>query len=105
MVKNRTFFHKKKNSFVLLFVGLTIDRIYSLLEQCTDKQFLICLLSLLRNIFSEKDTEILLPMFNSVKLLSVKIVERQNRLNSCVFLIDFRNGIGKKLSGRNSSGS
>jgi hypothetical protein len=60
---------------VLLFVGLTIDRIYSLLEQCTDKQFLICLLSLLRNIFSEKDTEILLPMFNSVKLLSVKIAE------------------------------
>ncbi|CAF4285199.1 unnamed protein product, partial [Adineta steineri] len=33
--------------------GLTIDKIYSLLEQCTDKQFLICLLSLLRNLFNE----------------------------------------------------
>ncbi|CAF2874751.1 unnamed protein product [Rotaria sp. Silwood2] len=51
--------------------GLTIDRIYSLLEQCTDERFLICLLSLLRNIFNEKDTETLLPMFNSTKLLTI----------------------------------
>ncbi|CAF1525762.1 unnamed protein product [Rotaria magnacalcarata] len=50
--------------------GLTIDRIYSLLEQCTDERFLICLLSLLRNIFNEKDTQIILPMFNPVKLLT-----------------------------------
>ncbi|UJR37005.1 hypothetical protein I4U23_029713 [Adineta vaga] len=50
--------------------GLTIERIYSFLEQSTDKQFLICLLSLLRNLFNEKDTEILLPIFNSTKLLS-----------------------------------
>lgn len=53
------------------FQVLTIDRIYSLLEQCTDEQFLLCLLSLLRNMFNEKDTEILLPLFNSVKLLDV----------------------------------
>ncbi|CAF4499735.1 unnamed protein product, partial [Rotaria magnacalcarata] len=52
--------------------GLTIDRIYSLLEQCTDERFLICLLSLLRNIFNEKDTQIILPMFNPVKLLTVR---------------------------------
>lgn len=53
-------------------VGLTIDRIYSLLEQCTDEQFLICLLSLLRNLFDEKDTDILLPIFNATKLLTVR---------------------------------
>jgi len=88
-----------------LFVGLTIDRIYSLLEQCTDKQFLICLLTLLRNIFNEKDTEILLPMFNSVKLLSVENSRLIKQIKFMFFLIDFRNGIGKKLSGRNSSGS
>ncbi len=51
---------------------MTIDRIYSLLEQCTDEQFLICLLSLLRNLFDEKDTDALLPMFNEGKLLSVR---------------------------------
>ncbi|CAF1089778.1 unnamed protein product [Rotaria sp. Silwood1] len=59
--------------------GLTIDRIYSLLEQCTDERFLICLLSLLRNIFNEKDTEILLPMFNSIKLLTIlQIINEKN---------------------------
>ncbi|CAF5122743.1 unnamed protein product, partial [Rotaria sp. Silwood1] len=62
-----------------LINGLTIDRIYSLLEQCTDERFLICLLSLLRNIFNEKDTEILLPMFNSIKLLTIlQIINEKN---------------------------
>ena len=70
MVKNIEFLKNQKKR--TLFVGITIDRIYSLLEQCTDEQFLICLLSLLRNLFNEKDTEILLPMFNSAKLLTVK---------------------------------
>lgn len=51
--------------------GLTIDRIYTLLEGCADEQFLICLLSLLRNFFDEKDTETLLAMFNEEKLLGV----------------------------------
>ena len=55
----------------LCFVGLTIDRIYALLENCVDEQFLLCLLSLLRNLLDEKDTDTLLPMLNSVKLLSV----------------------------------
>ncbi|CAF3535661.1 unnamed protein product [Rotaria sp. Silwood1] len=50
--------------------GLTIDRIYSLLDQCTDEQFLLCLLSLLRNLFDEKDTDALLPIFNATKLLA-----------------------------------
>ncbi|CAF3389016.1 unnamed protein product [Rotaria socialis] len=50
--------------------GLTIDRIYSLLDQCTDEQFLLCLLSLLRNLFDEKDTDALLPLFNATKLLT-----------------------------------
>jgi hypothetical protein len=49
-----------------------MDRIYSLLEQCTDEQFLICLLTLIRNLLDEKDTETLLPMFNSVKLIAVR---------------------------------
>jgi len=69
---NRIDFFLQKKKIFFFFEGLTIDRIYSLLEQCTDEQFLICLLSLLRNLFNEKDTEILLPMFNSVKLLSVR---------------------------------
>lgn len=51
--------------------GLTIDRIYELLEQCTDEKFLICLLSLLRNLFDDKDTDALLPIFNPTKLLNV----------------------------------
>lgn len=59
---------RKSSSFVL---GLTLDRIYSLLENCVDEQFLLCLLSLLRNLLDEKDTDTLLPMLNSVKLLSV----------------------------------
>ncbi|CAF1034108.1 unnamed protein product [Adineta ricciae] len=50
--------------------GITVDRIYSLLERCTDEQFLICLLSLLRNFFDEKDTNALLILFNEEKLLS-----------------------------------
>jgi hypothetical protein len=69
--------NKKKNFFyfknsIVFYSGLTIDRIYSLLEQCTDEQFLICLLSLLRNLFDEKDTDILLPIFNATKLLTVR---------------------------------
>ncbi|CAF1187409.1 unnamed protein product [Rotaria sordida] len=51
--------------------GLTVDRIYSLLDQCTDEQFLLCLLSLLRNLFDEKDTDALLPIFNATKLLTI----------------------------------
>ncbi|CAF1226738.1 unnamed protein product [Adineta steineri] len=63
-----------------IITGLTIDRIYSLLEQCTDEQFLICLLSLLRNIFDEKDTDALLPMFNEAKLLNTlqRLLEKNN---------------------------
>jgi hypothetical protein len=64
---------------------LTIDRIYSLLEQCTDEQFLICLLSLLRNLFNEKDTEVLLPMFDSVKLLAVREID-ENKNPSIEFI-------------------
>lgn len=52
-------------------LGLTIDRIYSSLEQCTDEQFLFCLLSLLRNLFDENDTAVLLPIFNASKLVTV----------------------------------
>lgn len=51
-------------------LGLTIDRIYSLLEQCTDGQFLICLLSLLHNLFCEHATS-LLPIFNATRLITV----------------------------------
>lgn len=54
-----------------LCLGLTIDRIYSLLEQCTDEQFLICLLSLLRNLFYENAANIL-PIFNATKLTTVR---------------------------------
>ena len=61
-----------KYKFDCFHVGLTIDRIYSLLEQCADEQFLICLLSLLRNLFDEKDTDALLPIFNATKLLTVR---------------------------------
>lgn len=55
-----------------IVLGLTIDRIYSLLEQCTDEQFLFCLLSLLRNLFDENDTNTLLPLFNATKLVTVR---------------------------------
>ena len=61
-------------SMICFFKGLTIDQIYSLLEECMDKQFLLCLLTLLRNLFTEKDREILLPMFDTNKLLTVGII-------------------------------
>lgn len=65
---------------------MTIDRIYSLLDECTDEQFLLCLLSLLRNLFDEKDTDALLPLFNATKLLSVsRIVKFISRIYSFVF--------------------
>ncbi|CAF1617498.1 unnamed protein product [Adineta ricciae] len=90
--------------------GLTIERIYSLLEQCTDKQFLICLLSLLRNLFNEKDTEILLPMFNSTKLLST--LERLLKKNypgeihrEVNFLIDYLHSNNHPTQKRLSSDS
>ena len=94
----------QKNKSFLSFAGLTIDRIYSLLEQCTDEQFLICLLSLLRNLFSEKDTEVLLPMFNSGKLLTVGMKISLKQKNSIDTLnLDFTKNIGEKLSRRNST--
>jgi hypothetical protein len=62
-------------------LGLTIDRIYSLLEQCTDEKFLLCLISLLRNLFHEKDMDTLLPLFNSDKLQSVSLEERKNLID------------------------
>ena len=58
-----------------MFLGLTIDRIYSLLESTTNEQFLLCLLSLLRNFFTDKDTEHLLPMFDSERLISVRRID------------------------------
>ena len=61
--------------FYFCFVGLTISRTYSLLEHCSDEKFLFCFVSLLRNFFNERDTEMLLPMFNSVKLLEVRQVD------------------------------
>ncbi|CAF0778350.1 unnamed protein product [Didymodactylos carnosus] len=51
--------------------NLTGERIYSTLEQCSDKQFLICLLSLLRNLFLEKDVDILIHLFDPMKLLTI----------------------------------
>lgn len=78
MVKRKRKEFKKKTMNCLFFIGITVDRIYSFLEQCRDERFLICLISLLRNSFSEKDTEALLPMFNSAKLLTVS----KNRLNT-----------------------
>ena len=59
-------------------LGLTIDRIYALLEQCTDEKFLLCLISLLRNLFHEKDMDTLLPLFNSDKLQSVSRSARES---------------------------
>ncbi|UJR09183.1 hypothetical protein I4U23_013431 [Adineta vaga] len=90
--------------------GLTIDRIYSLLEQCTDEQFLICLLSLLRNFFDEKDTNILLTMFNEEKLLNTLQLLRekthpeeiQRELNT---LIDHLNSSNDSLQQRLSTDS
>ena len=61
--------------------GLTIERIYSLLDQCTDEPFLLCLLSLLRNLFDEKDTDALLPMFDSAKLLTVGPIEHRSHID------------------------
>ncbi|CAF1292589.1 unnamed protein product, partial [Didymodactylos carnosus] len=51
--------------------GLTVERIYSTLEQCSDKQFLMCILSLLRNLFLEKDIDILIHLFDRTKLLTI----------------------------------
>ncbi|CAF1220225.1 unnamed protein product [Adineta steineri] len=90
--------------------GLTIDKIYSFLEQCTDKQFLICLLSLLRNLFNEKDTEILLPMFNSVKLLTTleRILDKNHPgeiRREVNLLIDHLNSINNPSQQRSSSDS
>ena len=52
-------------------LGLTIERIYRWLNEGGDEQFLLCLLSLLRNLLDEKDTEILLPQFDAHTLLKV----------------------------------
>lgn len=52
-----------------------------MLEECIDKQFLLCLLTLLRNLFTEKDREILLPMFDTNRLLTVGSIWKGMPLN------------------------
>jgi hypothetical protein len=93
------------NNFFFIWKGLTIDRVYSLLEQCTDEQFLICLLTLLGNFFDERDTEILLPMFNSVKLITVRNNWFQKWFDWKFLFLDFGKNSWEKLSGRNQSWS
>jgi hypothetical protein len=92
--------------FVFSFVyytfrlGLTIDRIYILLEQSMDEKFLLCLISLLKNLFHEKDLDALLPLFNCTKLQAVSrsndIIDKWhvNDLN-----LDFTTNVGQDLFG------
>lgn len=60
-------------------LGITVERIYQILDDCPDEQFLLCLLSLLRNLFDEKDTETLLTIFHSVRLMTAlqKVLDRK----------------------------
>lgn len=80
MVRSKTKKREKKTAITHRFfccLGLTIERIYYWLNESEDEQFLLCLLSLLRNLLDEKDTEILLSQFNETTLLKVS---EENRM-------------------------
>jgi len=105
-VKQDILERKKKENYrffsVISLLGLTIDRIYSLLQTTDDEQLLVCLLQLIRNCLQEKDIKTCLPILDSDRLLSTLEIISEKKYTDEVhreanLLIDYINSINNPV--------